>query len=116
MTNKKALGGSQFKKNGLSHYQRNKQYYVDRNRLARQTKREHILNIKKNGQCVDCGINDYRVLDFDHSGEKAKVCNVADLASRNWSIERIDEEISKCELRCANCHRIITHERRASIV
>jgi len=104
-------GGSQFKVDGFTHYQRNKDYYINRNKRSRELRREYIINIKKQGQCVDCGNKDYRVLEFDHVGDNVKLANISNLVSRGWSLKRIDLEIAKCELRCANCHRIITFQR-----
>lgn len=34
------------------------------------------------------------------------------MAQLGYSIKRISEEIKKCEIVCANCHAIRTHERR----
>lgn len=63
---------------------------------------QYILNYLKDHPCVDCGESDPVVLEFDHRGDKDKdVCNVA----LNGSIERLEEEIAKCDVRCANCHR-----------
>ena len=60
--------------------------------------------------CVDCGEKDVRVLDFDHvRGKKYK--SVSKMLSGSHSIDRLIEEIKKCEVRCANCHRKITAER-----
>lgn len=63
--------------------------------------------------CVDCGESDPVVLDFDHvKGEKRRA--IADMVSNYYSIKTIKDEIRKCEIRCANCHRKKTHERMHS--
>lgn len=58
--------------------------------------------------CVDCGNKNLTVLDFDHQGDKKQ--NVS--AMRQESFAAIEAEIAKCEVRCANCHRIATAARR----
>ena len=53
-----------------------------------------------------------RVMDFDHvRGEK--VANVSSIWSRK-SWEAVLEEVAKCEVVCANCHRLRTWSRRAA--
>lgn len=60
--------------------------------------------------CIDCGNSDFRVLVHDHvNGEKRG--GVQELLSRGHRWEVILEEIAKCEIRCANCHTIVTAER-----
>jgi hypothetical protein len=60
--------------------------------------------------CVDCGETDRDVLDFDHvRGEKR--FNVAQLRSGPWSLQRLIDEVAKCDVRCSNCHRKITRKR-----
>lgn len=107
-------GGSQYRTNGRTHYETNKQKYIDAAQARRERNRAHVRAIKEAGSCVDCGIADWRVLDFDHLPGFEKVAEVCNLARDGSSIARIDAEIAKCELRCANCHRIITAERRDS--
>jgi len=54
--------------------------------------------------CVDCGISDPLVLEFDHvSGMKR--ASVSQLTRQALPTKTIDEEIGKCQVRCANCHR-----------
>lgn len=61
--------------------------------------------------CVDCGENDPVVLEFDHvRGEKE--FNIADVARNAVGREKLQEEIQKCEVRCANCHRRKTKRER----
>jgi hypothetical protein len=62
-------------------------------------------NYKKLHPCVDCGETDYRVLQFDHIDPMTKIANVTRLASES-SMAAVIEEISKCEVRCANCHQL----------
>lgn len=49
------------------------------------------------------------VLDFDHFKGK-KTCPVSTMARNGLSIERIQIEIDKCVVRCANCHRRRTYK------
>jgi hypothetical protein len=75
----------------------------DNRRPLRQRNRALILTYLSQHSCVDCGEDDLIVLDFDHVGRKR--ANVVDLVWSEYSIARIQEEISECVVRCANCHR-----------
>ncbi len=58
--------------------------------------------------CANCGFSKHpAALDFDHVGEKKFTVGNAP------SLRRLVQEIAKCVVRCANCHRIATHERAA---
>jgi len=59
---------------------------------------------------MDCNNSDYRVLEFDHVNGK-KINNVSTMVSCGWSLDSIKNEINKCEIVCANCHRIRTFSR-----
>ena len=61
--------------------------------------------------CVDCG-NSYPpfVMDFDHKNPSQKKFAISSSKIAKW--ERILEEANKCELVCANCHRVRTHRQR----
>lgn len=81
----------------------NKKWMRDRNaRLVQEWKRQ--------GKCVNCGNNDYRVLEFSHRDPTTKKGNIADLASRPVGVTTLTEEMKKCDLECANCHRIKTYK------
>lgn len=69
-----------------------------------------LKNYLEDSECTDCGNIDIRVLEFDHvRGEKHR--SVVDLASSGAALETIVKEIEKCEVRCSNCHKIITMKR-----
>ncbi len=76
-------------------------------RVHRQTKiREWLEGYKATLHCETCGCSDYRVLEFHHSGPNGKDFNIGDMVQMGLSVERIKKEISKCQVLCANCHRI----------
>lgn len=70
--------------------------------------------IKKERGCVDCGYNEHAVaLQFDHvSGNKK--ASVSNLIRSDYAWKTILEEINKCEVRCANCHAVVTAHRKVS--
>jgi predicted transcriptional regulator len=73
--------------------------------------RKVVLDYLETHSCVDCGITDVRVLEFDHvRGTKIDCVSVG--VKDSWSVEKLIEEINKCEVRCANCHKIMTDTRR----
>jgi hypothetical protein len=61
--------------------------------------------------CVDCGESDVTVLDFDHVRDSKRM-DVSALVAGGYSWHAIADEIAKCDVRCANCHRRATHARR----
>lgn len=67
----------------------------------------------KSGSCADCGV-DYPpyVLEFDHLNPVDKVQDVGEMVNRRFSRKKIVEEIEKCDLVCANCHKTREHFRR----
>ena len=50
-------------------------------------------------------------MDFDHLEGEEKVLNVAAMVGRGWALQRILDEIAKCEVVCSNCHRERTYKR-----
>ena len=106
-------GGSQWKNSyGQKHYELNKGYYIRKGAEGQRRIMDFVNNDKNAKGCIDCGIKDCRVLDYDHKpGEAKKEC-VCNMVKKGLSIKTIKLEIGKCEVRCANCHRIKTSERR----
>ena len=63
-----------------------------------------IWRYKATHPCVDCGETDPVVLEFDHREKEQKQFNIGE-GGRHASIPRLLEEMNKCDIRCANCHR-----------
>lgn len=72
-----------------------------------------IANEAKANPCADCGgVFPPECMDFDHlSGEKKKA-DVCYLLWSSSSVKLLVDEMKKCEVVCANCHRIRTKNRR----
>ena len=92
----------------LSPYQR--YYYKNREKEKQRTKertqmlKEWFKEYKRNFKCEKCGEEHPACLDFHHTSKKK--AGVTELVSRkNTSKKRIKEEIEKCMVLCANCHR-----------
>lgn len=89
-----------------SHYERNKNYYLlkahKRNEKIRKEIKIYIWEYLKGHPCVDCGEDDIIVLEFDHI--KDKTFTISSMG-RDKGLLEVQEEIKKCEVRCANCHR-----------
>ena len=65
---------------------------------------QYIYDYLVGRACIDCGENDPMVLEFDHV-RGIKTLKLSKLVHCTTRIERIQEEIDKCDVRCANCHR-----------
>ena len=98
-------------------YEKHRKKYISsakkRNSNQYHINKEFVNRVKSFAPCVDCGEGDPIVLDFDHvRGEKRG--NVSDMVRCYYSIDSIKDEMRKCQIRCANCHRKRTFERRNS--
>lgn len=73
-------------------------------------RRQFLAELKVERGCADCGYDAHpAALDFDHvRGEKK--FNIAHGVTRKW--DKLLQEIEKCDVVCANCHRIRTYNRR----
>jgi len=80
------------------------------NSLRRRERRTLILRMLVSKGCTDCGIRDPLVLDFDHVF--GKTSGISCMVSNHAPWKRIEEEITKCEVRCSNCHRRKTAKER----
>jgi hypothetical protein len=84
------------------------------NKLTRSKRHIQMLEFLNGKSCKDCNTADTRVLEFDHLPEHEKTSDIGRMLCSGWSWKRILKEIAKCDIVCANCHRIRTYERMNS--
>ncbi len=88
------------------HYAANKQRYVAnaaaRNRRVAIQRTVWLLEYLGDNPCADCVETDPLVLEFDHLGDK-KFTIASNFTWMPWNL--ICDEVAKCEVVCANCHR-----------
>lgn len=94
-----------------AHYQSTKELKDSRQRDRRNAIRKFLDEYKEGKPCTDCGtVYPRYVLDFDHLPDFDKKLNLGSVSSAP-SLAAVIEEIAKCEIVCANCHRVRTHSR-----
>mgnify|MGYP001611309786 CR=1 FL=1 len=87
----------QFKEKGRTYYRKRS--------LQLQAKKAQLQKLL-GGRCVSCDIDNPVLLDFDHLDPSTKTMNITDELCK--PIENLIPEVMKCQLLCANCHRLKT--------
>lgn len=87
-----------------SSYQKRKVSLIAAVKRRRKKLREMAIDYK-GGSCQICGYNRCgAALDFHHVDEKQKEFGISAKGyTRSW--EKVKEELDKCVMLCANCHR-----------
>ena len=92
------------------YYLKNKVLYKDKNSRRRKELIDFVISLKQK-PCMDCGVQyPHYVMDFDHRDRKTKLTTINRMVNyHSFSQEKILEEMTKCDLVCANCHRVRTY-------
>ena len=102
----------------MEYYQQNKgkelKYKANRQKKEREVARRFVFEYLTSHPCVDCGESDPLVLTFDHVSGRKKM-NISQMVNRGYSLDALQKEIDKCEVRCGNCHLRIEKQRRGTI-
>jgi hypothetical protein len=98
------------------HYEANRQRYIDQARFSKRKllleRTIYLIRFFEVHPCVDCGEADPVVLEFDHLRDKSFSIGQV-LTRKRWQV--ILDEIKKCEVVCANCHRRRTARRKGTM-
>lgn len=97
------------------YYEVNKSVIISRakesNKVLMLRNMEYVHDYLKKHPC-SCGETDPVVLEFDHRDPTQKVMEVSKMVYLKVSLERLQGEMNKCDVLCANCHRRKTAKQR----
>jgi hypothetical protein len=93
-------------RNYWKNHEREKARLLLQTTRKREDNRRRAIEYLRSHPCVDCGETDILVLQFDHLRDKS--FNVTTMIANGTSWPRVEAEIAKCVVRCANCHRLRT--------
>lgn len=91
------------RKQGQSHYNKNKQQVIQRSRANRNRGNFWYTQFKNTLECMNCGENHPSCLEFHHMSSVDKQNEPSNI----YKWETFKREISQCIVVCANCHRKI---------
>lgn len=93
------------------HYLRNKDRLLIANANYKRRRRQEWQEYKAGLSCSKCGFSHVAALDFHHEDPSEKEYDVNRLIS-NGQFKKAEEELKKCIVLCANCHRIHHYEEK----
>ncbi len=92
------------------YYERNRELYFLKNKRKKEQLRA-IARERKSQPCADCGgIFPFYVMDFDHRDGEEKKAHISQMVTQ-MNLPQLLNEMEKCDVVCANCHRVRTYER-----
>lgn len=91
------------------HYRLHKEYYKEKAAAYKRKKTKELEEFKSTLKCEICGENRPWCLDFHHINPEEKEGEIAKLIE---SPRRLQEELKKCIVLCANCHRDLHYKER----
>lgn len=74
-------------------------------KIKYQEKREIVQELKSHCSCAKCGDKRGYLLEYHHSDQTKKESEISRMISNNYQLDRVYDEIEKCVVLCANCHR-----------
>lgn len=92
------------RKQNQRYYQKNKKKWSEYRKKQREEAKAYVRNAKSGG-CVKCGEDHLACLEFHHRDPEQKDFQLSDVHNKRFCSKRIQKEIDKCDVLCANCHR-----------
>ena len=93
------------------YYALNKEKVLASSKASREIGKARWDIFKRTLKCTKCGFDHPAALDFHHEDPTEKEHNVNRLIS-DGRFKKAYEEIKKCVVLCANCHRVHHYEEK----
>jgi len=96
-----------------NHYKNNREQYLLKNIKRRNFNKDFCNRVKSIKKCQNCNEKRYWVLEYHHIHNKKE--NISILAHQGTSIKTLKNEIRKCIILCANCHKDMHYKERIDL-
>jgi hypothetical protein len=88
------------------YYYKNREEERERVVERKESLRKWYRELKETLECESCGYDEHpAAIDFHHTGDKEE--GVGSMVNEGYSRQSIKEEIERCKVLCANCHRVV---------
>lgn len=106
------LTSEQRKIHNRTYYEKNKEAFRDRATKQQQLLRQYVWEVKQRNPCKHCGESHPAALQFHHRNPAEKDIEIAKAILHGYSLKRLQAEIDKCDIICANCHLKLHYDER----
>lgn len=93
-------------------YKKNKAKHIEYNNNSKRARKDRFQEFKATLSCARCGFSHPAVLDFHHLDPTKKASILSKMVNDGLAWKTIMAEVAKCEVLCANCHRIEHYQDR----
>ena len=94
------------RRGSAKHYEQNRVKVILASYRRKQEEKKKWFEFKSSLRCAYCGQNHPATLDVHHEDPSQKDREVSYFV-KNYQYKRAMEEVKKCLVLCANCHRIL---------
>ena len=105
------LKKAKHKEYSRKHYENNRETIKQQTKTTKAIEKAKWYIFKATLKCTKCGFSHVACMDFHHEDPSTKIDSVHRLIS-SGQFALAQEEMKKCIVLCANCHRIHHHEER----
>ena len=86
------------------YYDNNKEKEINRVHTRRAQQVKDFKEFKSKLKCILCNENHITTLHFHHLNPSMKEIELSTAIRLGWSKDKLEKEIDKCVVLCANCH------------